>query len=173
MQVYLMARQKQKEGSDYPSTYFSVCGVGMVGTYIPIRAKYFGERAPKDAAKNAEKDAESEFEDEYEEEGLVNSNEAEQKKPEKEKKKDVNYGARVEVLMMFAGNPDMGEMRDPVNLVAKKVPKGGNKDGETYYLECGRDLIPIEVPDFSTEDRPDYRYAGNCRKLKALSTLIG
>lgn len=175
MQVYLMAKQKQKEGSDYPTTYFSICGVNMVGNFVPIRAKYYGSPATKDAEKDAAKDAEKElkeFEDEYEEEVLINSTEPEQKKQEKEKKKDVNYGARVEVLLMFAGNQETGETREAVNLIAKKVSKGGNKDGETYYLECGRDFIPIEVPDFSTDERPDYRYAGNCRKLRALSTLL-
>lgn len=172
MQVYLMAKQKQKEGADYPSTYFSVCGVNMLGTFIPIRAKYFGDRTSKEAGKPSEKDVEGEFEDEYEEEVLVNSRDPEQKKQEKDKKKDVNYGARIEVLLMFAGNQETGETRDPVNLVAKRVTKGGNRDGEAYYLECGRDFIPIEVSDFSTEEHPDYRYAGNCRKLKALSTLL-
>lgn len=152
MQVYLMSRQKQKEGSDYPTTYFSVCGIGMVGSFIPIRARYFGN-----AGKGAGEEAEEE---------------TEETKETKDAKKDVNYGARVEVLQMFSGNQETGETRDPVNLVAKKASKGGNKDGEVYYLECGRDLIPIEVPDFSTEERPDYRYAGNCRKLKALSTLL-
>lgn len=127
MQVYLMAKQKQKEGSDYPTTYFSVCGVNMVGNFVPIRAKYYGSAATKDAPKDTEKEAEKElkeFEDEYEEEVLINSNEPGAEEAGKGEKKDVNYGARVEVLLMFAGNQETGETREPVNLIAEEGLEG-------------------------------------------------
>lgn len=97
MQVYLMAKQKQKEGSDYPTTYFSVCGVNMVGNFVPIRAKYYGSAATKDAPKDAEKEAEKElkeFEDEYEEEVLINSTEPRSRRSRKRRKRKTSITAR-------------------------------------------------------------------------------
>lgn len=165
MLVHLYVKKAKDEESGYTNTSFRLQGVGLNGT-IPVRVCYFGKPVMEEVIDPATKQPKVD----------KDGNPVLQAKKDKDGKeilRDENYGDRVEVLAMYSGNYDNGVVCDPVEIIAKaRSVQAANGDKFVYYAVCGNEEIPIEVPDFSTSERPDYRYRSNCRKLGAMAKRV-
>lgn len=181
MLAHVFVKRTKDEESGYMNTSFRLQGLGLNGT-IPIRVCYFGKPVKEpvmvrvvDAVSKqpkVDKDGKPVFAEKKDEDGNVIM---QIKKDEtgKEIVRDENFSDRVEVLSMFSGVWDSDIVTDPVEIIAKTrtVQKEGG-DKFIYFAVCGNEEVPIEVPDFSTAERPDYRYRSNCRKLSAMAKRV-
>lgn len=181
MLAHLYVKKAKDEESGYTNTSFRLEGVGLNGS-IPIRVCYFGKPVmqpvmekvidPFTKKPKLGEDEKEILEQKKDDEGnLV----FEPKKDEngKEVLRDEYYSDRVEVLSMYSGNRDTGVVCDPVEIIAKaRSVQVANGDKFIYFAVCGNTEIPIEVPDFSTTDRLDYRYSSNCRKLSSMAKRV-
>jgi hypothetical protein len=190
MKAYVfVTRRKNDEG--YTNTSFNLQGVGLNGR-IPVRVVYFGKpvlepipvlvkQIDKATGKPVYgKDGKEVLIEKLDEQGNVIFEKDENGnivyvtvKNEKgqEVLRDDQYRARIDVLSMFATeDDDISEVCMPVDIIKKPCKERKNGDKFWYYVICGDDRIPVEVVDFSTEERPDYSYESNRRKLYALAT---
>lgn len=181
MLVRVFAKQKKDEESGYTNTSFRLEGVGLNGS-VPIRVCYFGKPVmepvmekvidPLTKKPKLDEDGKELFEQKKDEQGNPIL-EAKKDEDGKEVLRDDNYGDRVELLLMYSGNRESGIVTDPLELIAKvRQVQSANGSKYNYFAVCGNTQVPIEVPDFSTADRPDYRYSSNCRKLASMATLV-
>lgn len=190
MKAYVfVTRRKNDDG--YTNTSFKIQGVGLNGR-IPVRVVYFGKpvlepvpvlikQIDKMTGKPViGKDGKEVLIEKTDEQGNVVFEKNEKGEVlfapvlnDKGEKvlRDNDYRARVDVLSMFATeDEDISEVCTPVDVIKRPCKERENGDKFWYYVVCGDDHIPIEVVDFSTEDRPDYSYDSNRRKLYALAT---
>jgi hypothetical protein len=181
MLAHVYVRRKKDEESGYTNTSFRLQGVGLNGT-VPVRVCYFGKPVMEPVMERlldvntqkpkVDKNGKEIWVEKKDEEGNV----ALQEKKDKDGKviqRDEHFSERVDVLSMFSGNMDDGTMVEPVEIIAKqRSVQSGNGDKYIYFAVCGNEEIPIEVPDFSTADRPDYNYKSNCRKLAAMAKRV-
>lgn len=185
MLAHVFVKRTRDEDSDYTNIAFRIQGVGLNGT-VPVRVCYFGKpvmepvmvRVIDSVTKQPklDKDGKPVFAEKKDDDG---NTVMQVKKDEngKEIQRDENYRDRVEVLAMYSGNWDKfvenGEACDPVEIIAKtRSVQNAGGDKYIYFAVCGNEEVPIEVPDFSTADRPDYRYRSNCRKLGAMAKRV-
>lgn len=190
MKVYVFVTRK-KNDDGYTNTSFKIQGVGLNGR-IPVRVVYFGKpilepvpvfikQIDKVTGKPViGKDGKEILVEKLDEQGNVIFEKDENGnivyvtvKNEKgqEVLRDDQYRARIDVLSMFATeDDDISEVCMPVDIIKKPCKERENGDKFWYYVICGDDRIPVEVVDFSTEERPDYSYESNRRKLYALAT---
>ena len=179
MKANLYVKKSKDEENGYTNTYFRLQGVGLNGL-IPIRVCYFGkpvmepvmEKVVDLSGKPILKEGKEQFREKKDEEGNVIM---QAKKDDKGKEilRDELFSERVEVLSMYSGDYENGIVCDPVDIIAKaRSVAAENGEKFNYYAVCGNERVPIEVPDFSTADRPDYRYRGNCRKLASIAERI-
>ena len=181
MLAHVFVKKTRDEENGYTNISFRLQGLGLNGT-VPIRVCYFGKpimepvmvKVVDSITKQPKLDKEGKpvFEQKKDEEGNAIM---QIKKDEKGKEilRDENFSDRVEVLSMYSGIYDSDVVADPIEIIAKTrsvQTSGGDK--YIYFAVCGNMEIPIEVPDFSTADRPDYRYRSNCRKLEAMAKRV-
>ena len=172
---------KKTKSGEYTNTSFRLQGENLRGM-IPIRVCYFGKPVkepvmeklldPVTKKPKLDENGKETFVEKLDEQGNVVM-ETKKNADGKEILRDDNYFDRVELLSMFSGDYETGEVAQSVSLIAKKknvVAEDGVKFN--YFLVCGNEQVPIEVPDFSTEERPDYRYKANCKALSAIAELL-
>lgn len=181
MLAHVLVRRKKDEESGYTNTSFRLQGVGLNGS-VPVRVCYFGKPVVEPVMeKLLDANTQKPKLDKNGKEILVEKKDAEgnvitQEKKDKDGKvilRDENFSERVDVLSMFSGSMDDGVFMESVEIIAKqRSVQTGNGDKYIYFAVCGNEEIPIEVPDFSTADRPDYNYKSNCRKLAAMAKRV-
>ena len=181
MLAHVFVKRTKDEESGYTNTSFRLQGLGLNGT-VPVRVCYFGKpvkepvmvRVVDSVTKQPklDKDGKPVFAEKKDEDGNVIM-QVKKNENGKEILRDENFSDRVEVLSMFSGEWESDVVADPVEIIAKTrtVQKEG-ADKFIYFAVCGNEEIPIEVPDFSTAERPDYRYRSNCRKLSAMAKRV-
>ena len=180
MLVNVMAVRKKDEETGYTNTSFRLQGVGLNGS-VPVRVCYFGKTVmePVMEAVIDEKTGKPKLDKDGKEILVAKIDEQgnpilQAKKDEngKEIKRDVNFNDRVDVLFMYSGSIETGTVCEPVEVIAKTRSVVVDGEKYMYFVVCGNEEIPIEVPDFSTAEKPDYRYRGNCRKLYAMAKRV-
>lgn len=180
MLVNVMAVRKKDEETGYTNTSFRLQGVGLNGS-VPVRVCYFGKPVMEpvmvtliDKATGKpklDKDGKEQLVEKIDEQGNTVM-QAKKDKDGKEIIRDNNFSDRVDVLFMYSGNLETGTVCDPVEVIAKTRSVVVDGEKYMYFVVCGNEEIPIEVPDFSTADKPDYRYRSNCRKLSAMAKRV-
>lgn len=178
MKCYVFKTEKKNEDTGYFNKTLFLQGVGLSGL-VPIRVCYFGKpvmepvmvKVIDEVTKKPKlnKDGKEMFVEKKDEHGdIVYA----VKKDEdgNEVIRDEDYAVRESLLDMFAAGYKTGELCNPVE-VFSQVKKTESEDGETlnYFVRVGKDVIPIEVIDFSTAKKPDYNYRGNKAKLRYLA----
>ena len=83
--------------------------------------------------------------------------------------RDEDFRAREELLDMFAAKYGTGEVCNSVPVIAKPKKVEGEEEVFNFFVVAGKELIPVEVIDFSTDKRADSRYRGNLAKMKFLA----
>ena len=180
MLVHVMAAKKKDEETGYTNTSFRLQGVGLNGS-IPVRVCYFGKTVMEPVMETVidkatgkpklDKDGKEQLIEKIDEQGNTIM-QAKKDENGKEVKRDNNFSDRVEVLSMYSGDLATGAVCDPVEVIAKTRTVAVDGEKYMYFVVCGNEEIPIEVPDFSTADKPDYRYRSNCRKLSAMAKRV-
>ena len=177
---FFVSRRKSEE-TGYTNTSFRLQGVGLNGT-IPVRVCYFGKQVMEPVMEKVidastgkpklDKDGKELLVEKKDKDGNVIM------APKKDEKgndvlRDENYADRVDLLSMFSGNQDDGHFTDPIKVIAKtRAVTGANGEKYAYFAVCGNEEVPIEVVDFSTEEKPDYRFRANCKKLFAIAERV-
>ena len=176
MQAHLFMKKQKNENTGFWNTNFALQGVGLNGT-VPIRVCYFGKPVmepvmekvmdPLTGKPKLDKDKKEILVEKKDEAG--NTVMAPKKDKEgKEILRDEDFSVRVELLEMYSGNLKDGVFCNPVDVLASR---SSEVEGEyNYFVQCWNVKIPIEVPDFSTDDRPDYGYRANKAKLRLIAT---
>ena len=180
MLVNVMVAKKKDEETGYTNTSFRVQGVGLNGS-VPIRVKYFGKTVMEpvmvtllDKATGKpklDKDGKEQLVEKIDEQGNTVM-QAKKDEQGNEIKRDNNFVDRVDLLAMYSGDLSTGTVCDPVEIIAKTRSVVVDGEKYNYFVVCGNEEIPIEVPDFSTADKPDYRYRSNCRKLSSMAKRV-
>lgn len=191
MLVHVFKDKVKNEESGYVNTTFRIQGVDLEGL-IPVRICYFGKPVyepevkmvkvvDKMTGKPIVKDGKEVFEPELDAEGhkvLVKDEKGDvvmkkvMKQDGKELLRDEDYGAREEILEMFAGvwSNENPLYRTPVHLILRPVK--GEIEKWRGYLVCGNEEVPVEVIDFSTAEKPDWSYEKRKRKFFAMGEKI-
>ena len=181
MKCYVIKTEKKttKNGEEYFNRTLYLQGVGLSGI-VPIRVCYFGKPVMEavmekviDPATNKpklDKDGKELFVEKKDKDGNVIMR---VKKDEdgNDILRDDDFRIREDLLDMFAAEYNSGEVCNPVS-VYMEAKKTEDDDGEkyNYFVKVGKQAIPVEVIDFSTETRPDYKYRGNLAKMRVLAT---
>lgn len=180
MKCYVLKSEKktQKNGEDYFNRTFYLQGVGLAGM-VPIRVCYFGKPVMEKVMEKVidlitnkpklDKDGKEMFVEKKDKDGNVIM-QAKKDENGKEILRDDDYYVREDLLDMFAADYKSGEACNPVE-VYSQAKKTDGEDGEkyNYFIKVGKESIPIEVIDFSTAERTDYKYRGNLAKMRYLA----
>ena len=183
MKCYVIKTEKKttKNGEDYFNRTLYLQGVGLSGM-VPIRVCYFGKPVMEavmekviDPATNKpklDKDGKELLVEKKDKDGNVIMR---VKKDEdgSDILRDDDFRIREDLLDMFAVSYEafkQGEVCNPVEVFAR-AKKTESKDGEKYnfFIRVGESVIPVEVIDFSSEDRTDFKYRGNLAKMRYLA----
>lgn len=183
MKCYVIKTEKKasKNGEDYFNRTLYVQGVGL-SSMVPIRVCYFGKPVMENVMEKVidpvtnkpklDKDGKELFVEKKDKDGNVIMR---VKKDEdgNDILRDDDFRIREDLLDMFAVNYEafkQGEVCNPVQVFARPK-KTETEDGEKYnfFIKVGKDDIPVEVIDFSTDDRTDYKYRGNLAKMRYLA----
>lgn len=183
MNCYVIKTEKKqvKNGEEYFNRTFYLQGVGLSGM-VPIRIVYFGKPVMEavmekliDPATNRPtvgKDGKEVFVEKKDKDGNIIMR---VKKDENGKDivRDDDYRIREDLLDMFAVDLDAfkaGEVCKDVTVFAKKAKLENEEEKYYFFVKVGKKDIPIEVIDFSTDDRADFKYRSNFAKLQLLAT---
>lgn len=79
--------------------------------------------------------------------------------------RDDMYTERTVILETYAAPEGSGTFCTAVDVTRVRTDAGKDE----YVVICGRDRIPVEVIDFSTEDKPDYNYRKNCVRMRLIA----
>ena len=179
MKAYVFVTRK-KNGDGYTNTSFRIQGEGLSGR-IPVRVSYYGkpviepvmvEQIDKMTGKPAlDKEGKKILIPKTDEQGNAVYKEV-LNEDGNVVMRDENYGARVDVLSMFASDEEDGEVCRPVEIIKRPCQERENGDRFKYYAVCGDEEVPIEVVNFSTAEKEDYKYNSNCRKLNAIAQQV-
>ena len=183
MQCYVIKTEKKtvKNGEEYYNRTFYLQGVGLSGM-VPIRVVYFGKPVMEAVMEKAidpitnkpklDKDGKEMFVEKKDKDGNVITR---VKKDEdgNEILRDEDYRIREELLDMFAIDYEgfkSGEVLNAVE-VFSRTKKADDDGGEkyNYFIKVGKQDIPVEVIDFSSDDRTDYKYRSNVAKMRYLA----
>ena len=183
MQCYVIKTEKKtvKNGEEYFNRTFYLQGVGLSGM-VPIRVVYFGKPVMEavmekviDLVTNRpklDKDGKEMFTEKKDKDGNVVMR---VKKDEdgNDVLRDEDFRIREDLLDMFAVDYEGFKSGEGCNAVevfarAKKTDDDGGEK-YNYFIKVGKQDIPVEVIDFSSEDRTDYKYRGNLAKMRYLS----
>ncbi len=177
---FFVSRRKSEE-TGYTNTSFRLQGVGLNGT-IPVRVCYFGKQVMGPVMEKVldastgkaklDKDGKELLVEKKDKDGNV----VLAPKTDKDGKdvlRDDNYADRVDLLSMFSGNLEDNHFTDAIRVIAKtRTVVGANGEKYAYFAVCGNEEVPIEVVDFSTDAKPDYRYRSNCVKLSSIAERV-
>ena len=179
MQCYVIKTEKKED--NYFNRTFYLQGVGLSGM-VPIGVVYFGKPVMEavmekviDPATNrpkVDKDGKEVFVEKKDKDGTV-STRVKKDEDGKEIIRDEDYRIREDLLDMFAVTYEAfknGEVCKPVTVFAKKANAENEEEKYHFFVKVGKKDIPIEVIDFSTEDRTDFKYRRNLAKLQFLAT---
>lgn len=183
MECYVLKTEKKttKNGEEYFNRTFYLQGVGL-GALVPIRVVYFGKPVMEPVMEKVidvvtgkpklDKDGKEVFIQKKDKDGNVIM-QAKKDEDGKDILRDDDFRVREDLLDMFAADYGSGELCKPVS-VYMQAKKTEGEDGEkyNYFIKVGKESIPVEVIDFSTETRPDYKYRGNLAKMKVLATNL-
>ena len=181
MKCYVLKTEKKtvKNGEEYFNRTFYLQGVGLSGM-VPIRVCYFGKPVTEIVTEKVidqatgkpklDKDGKELFVEKKDKDGNVITR---VKKDEdgNDILRDDDYRIREDLLDMFAAVYGSGEVCSPVS-VYSRAKKTEDESGErlNYFIKIGKESVPVEVIDFSTDERPDYKYRGNLAKMRCLAT---
>lgn len=174
MKVHLFKSRKKSERTGFWNTSFYVQGVGLSGL-VPVKVSYFGEPVMEPVMEpeldsvgkpKKDKDGKPILVEKKDKDGNVILQEKVDEKGEKVLR-DNEFSIRQEILDMYSADLRTGAVCDPVDVIAKKQ---ANSDEFNYFVICGDVKIPVEVPDFSTDERPDYSFRANKEKLRIIAT---
>lgn len=184
MKCYVVKTEKKtvKNGEEYFNRTLYLQGVGLSGI-VPIRVVYFGKAVmeavmekvidPVTNRPKLDKDGKEMFAEKKDKDGNVVMR---VKKDEdgNDIVRDDDFRIREDLLDMFAMDYDAfkaGEVCNPVDVFAK-AKKAETEDGEkyNYFIRVGKEDIPVEVIDFSSDDRIDYKYRSNLAKMRYLAS---
>ena len=184
MQCYVIKTEKKtvKNDEEYFNRTLYLQGVGLSGM-VPIRVVYFGKPVMEavmekliDPATNkpkVDKDGKEMFVEKKDKDGNVIMR---VKKDEEGNDiiRDDDFRIREDLLDMFAVDYDAFKNGEVCNAVEVFEKKKKMDDGETekhyFFVKVGKKEIPIEVIDFSTGGRTDFKYRSNFAKLQLLAT---
>ena len=178
MKAHLFKQRKKNERTGYWNTSFWLQGVGLNGL-VPIRVCYFGKPVMEpemvkdvDLAGKPKKDKDGNdiLIEKKDKDGnvVLKAKVDEHGEPVL---RDEDFSVRVEVLEMYSGDYKAGIFCEPVDVEAKAKSSSSEGDDKfNYFVTCGALKIPVEVPDFSTDERPDYSFRANRTKLHLIAT---
>ena len=167
--------EKKNEQTGFFNRTFFLQGEGLNGR-VPIRVVYFGKPVmepileevidPVSGKPKIDKDGKKVFAAKKDKDGNVL---LQVKKDENgnDVLRDDDYRVREELLDMFAAPWGSGEVCKPVTLLSK--PRKDGSDELNFFIRLGKNDLPVEVVDFSTETKVDYSYPGNVAKLRYLA----
>lgn len=180
MKAYVFVTRKKNEESGYTNTSFRLQGEGLAGR-IPVRVCYFGkpvveavmvEQVDKMTGKPiVDKDGNKVLIQKKDEQGNPMFAEVKNKDGNTVLRDD-QYSARVDLLFMFSGDEEENTVCNPVEIIARPCQRKANGDIHAYYAVCGNEEVPIEVIDFSTAEKEDWRYPANRKKLHAIAQIV-
>lgn len=183
MKCYVIKTEKvtEKDGETYFNRTFYLQGVGLSGM-IPIRICYFGKPVMEavmekviDPATNRpklDKDGKEMFAEKKDKDGNVIMR-AKKDENGNDILRDDDFRIREDLLDMHAVDYKAfqgGEVFNPVEVFARGK-KAESEDGEKYnfFVRVGKNEIPVEVIDFTSENRVDFKYRSNLAKMKVLA----
>ena len=181
MKCYVVKTEKTNEETGFFNRTFYLQGVGLSGM-VPIRVVYFGKPVmeavmekvidPITNKPKLDKDGKEMFVEKKDKDGNTILR-AKKDEDGKDIIRDDDFRVREDLLDMFAVGYDAfksGEVCNPVEVFAQ-AKKTENEDGErmNYFIKVGKESIPVEVIDFSSEDRTDFKYRGNLAKMRYLA----
>ena len=79
--------------------------------------------------------------------------------------RDPKYAERTAILETFAARVDSDVYCKPVT-VSKRVSDEGCVN---YIITCDKEVIPVDVIDFSSESKPDYSYNRHCTQMRLIA----
>ena len=79
--------------------------------------------------------------------------------------RDDKWSERTAILELFSARLDAEVWCKPVD-VAKRTSDDGKVN---YVITCGTEKIPVDVIDFSTEEKPDYNYRKHCVQMRMIA----
>ena len=180
MKVHVFMTRKVDEENGYTNTLFRLQGVGLTGL-IPVRICFNGKpvvapvmvrQIDKATGKPLlDKDGKELLTEKKDDQGNVIYQELKNENG-KTVMRDEEFVPRVDLLSMFSANREEGELCEPVDLIARSCQQKENGDRYAYYLVCGNEEVPIEVVNFSTADKVDWKYDSNRKRLFAIAEKV-